>query len=535
MLKRILPFIILLITSLTLIQCAKKGTISGGIKDEIPPKLLKASPAQNSTNFKAKEIRLYFDEYVKLKDLNKNLIISPPLKHKPLISPQGTASKIVKIKIQDTFKDNTTYIFNFGQSIVDNNEGNPYPNFSYVFSTGNHIDSLTLKGTVQDALLLEDPKQITVMLYEIKANYTDSIIYKEKPDYLTNTLDTNVFNFSNLKAGKYRLIAIEDLNNNQKYNPKTEKIAFLKEPIILPDTLAKELKLFTAILPFKSLKAKEISKGKILFPFEGDSSGINIVLKNKLTANFSYFVQKIKEKDSLLFWHKNIKQDSVLLSLKKGAYQKEHLIKLRRKRQDTILIAVLNKGTLAFNQKIQIASATALDSIDNTQIKLLDKDSIAVVFNTKIATNKDTFTIEYPLKENQKYKLEILPNAIIDFFGNSNKDTIKSFFITKKISDYGTLKLQLENKKAPVFVQLLNSRTAKVTKTIYLEKGDNLAFFNNLTPTTYLVRILVDKNNNGKWDSGNIMSQTYPEKVIYLPKPLEVRANWDLEETFVLD
>jgi hypothetical protein len=297
--------------------------------------------------------------------------------------------------------------------------------------------------------------------------------------------------------------------------------------------LAKELKLFTAVLPFKSLKAKEISKGTILFPFEGDSSGVHIVLKNKLNTNFSYFVQKVKEKDSLLFWHKNIKQDSILLSLKKGNYQKEHLIKLRRKKQDTVLITVLNKGTLAFDKKIQIASATVLESIDETKIKLLDKDSVTVVFNTKIAANKDTFTIEHQLKENQKYTLEILPNTITDFFGNRNKDTIRSVFITKKISDYGTLKIQLENKKSPIFVQLLNSRTSKVTKTIYLKKSNNTATFTNLTPTTYLVRILVDKNNNGKWDSGDIMTQTYPEKVIYLPKPLEVRANWDLEETFM--
>jgi len=533
--KRILPFIILLITSFSLVQCAKKGTISGGIKDEIPPKLLKATPEQNSTNFKAKEIRLYFDEYVKLKDLNKNLIISPPLKYKPLISPQGTASKMVKIKIQDTLKDNTTYIFNFGQSIVDNNEGNPYPNFSYVFSTGNHIDSLTLKGVVQDALLLEDPKEITVMLYEIKANYTDSIIYKEKPDYLTNTLKSNTFNFTNLRPGKYRLVAIEDLNNNQKYNPKTEKIAFLKETIILPDTLTKKLKLFKAVLPFKGLKAKEISKGKILFPFEGDSLDIAIELKNKLNPDFEYFSQKIKETDSLLFWHKNINQDSILLSLKKGNYQKEHLIKLRRKKQDTVLIHVLNKGTLAFDQKIQIASATPLASINNSQIKLVNNDSAAVIFNTKIATNKDTFIIDFPLKENQKYNLEILPNSITDFFGNSNKDTIRSVFLTKKISDYGNLKLQLKNKKTAVFVQLLNSRTNRITKSIYLEKGNNTAIFTNLAPSTYLVRILVDGNNNGKWNTGKIMTQTYPEKVIYLPKPLEVRTNWDLEEVFILD
>lgn len=520
--------IFILIIVLSFAQCAKKGTISGGIKDVIPPKLLKATPIQNSTNFKGKEIRLYFDEYVKLKDLNKNLIISPPQKHKPIISPQGAASKIIKIKIQDTLKANTTYIFNFGQSIVDNNEGNPYPNFKYVFSTGSVIDSLTLKGSVHNALDLKDPKEITVMLYEINAQYNDSIIYKEKPDYLTNTLSDNNFEFTNLKAGKYRLIAIDDSNNNQKYNPKTEALAFLKETITLPDTISKKLILSKAVAPFKALKPKNISKGKILIAFEGDSSAISIEPKTKM----DYFVQKIQKKDSLLVWYRQFKTDSVALTIAKGKYKHNYLVKLRRKKQDTVKLQALNRGVLVLNKKVQFGSATPLEKINDSHIHITDKDSVAVAFSSSINMNRDQLLVGFDPKENNEYHIKVMPGAVEDYFGNSNKDTLTNLLKTKKKSDYGSLKISFSNKKYGVFVQLINTKNNKIVKSAYLDQKVETILFEYINPTTYLVRILIDQNNNKKWDAGNFTTQKLAEKVVFFPKPLDVRANWDLEESF---
>ena len=524
-------FYILLMALVSLGSCAKKGTISGGAKDEIPPRLISASPVQNATNFKAKEIKIYFDEYIKLKDLNKNLIISPPLKYKPLISPMGAASKYIKIKIRDTLKANTTYIFNFGQSVVDNNEGNVYPNFSYVFSTGNVIDSLSFKGTVQDILAVKDPKNITVMLYEMGENYTDSIVYKEKPNYLTNTFEGNSFMFHNLKAGKYRLVAITDLNNNQKYNPKTEQLAFESQPIILPDTTAHTLKLFKAVLPFKSLRAKQESKGKILFPFEGDSTAI--ALKPVSQSKVVSFVQKIAAKDSLLYWYKNYDKDSLILALKKGNYIKKHTVKLRRKRQDSVLVHFAFRGSLALDKKIRITSETPLAKIATDKIIVLDKDSTTVAFKPLIVANKDAFLLDFKAKEQESYTVTILPSAITDFFGQVNKDTLTSSFKTKKIIDYGSLKITLENQKTAVFIELLDSKS-KLIQSHYLSKNTATTTFSLLKPQTYMVRLRLDTNGNKKWDTGNIIKQQQPEKVVYLPKPLEVRANWDLEEKFVL-
>ena len=189
-LKPIFNVLFLICAGLALMQCAKRGSPSGGPKDETPPVLLRAIPEQMTTNFEGDEIRLYFDEYIKLQNVQEQLIVSPPLKYPLEISPQGSASKYVKIVIKDTLRPETTYTFNFGQSIVDNNEGNPAPFITYVMSTGDYIDSLLVEGRVLDAFKEEAESYISVMLYEIDTAYTDSTVFKEPPTYITNTLDS---------------------------------------------------------------------------------------------------------------------------------------------------------------------------------------------------------------------------------------------------------------------------------------------------------------------------------------------------------
>ena len=199
--KKLSNFIFIITISVLLINCANRGTPQGGEKDKEPPKILKSVPANYSTNFKGKEIKIYFDEYVKLKNLQKQLIISPPMKTQPEILPLGSARKNITIKIFDTLQPNMTYAFNFGQSVVDNNEENPFPFYRYVFSTGDYIDSLTVKGEIFDAEKRKPEEFVSVMLYEIDSTYTDSIIYKESPKYVTNTLDsTTTFTIEKFKS-----------------------------------------------------------------------------------------------------------------------------------------------------------------------------------------------------------------------------------------------------------------------------------------------------------------------------------------------
>ena len=212
-----------------LASCANRGTPSGGEIDETPPSITKSSPENYTLNFKSNEIRVYFDEYIKFKNLQKYLIISPPIDPVPEITPLGTASKYLEIKFQDSLKLNTTYVFNFGESIVDNNADNVFPNYKYILSTGKYIDSLKISGNLQDALEMSNPKDIDVMLYEIDSSTTDSVIYKSKPKYITKLVDsTGQFNLENLKKGKYKLIALKEENKDYIYQNENDKIAFYK-------------------------------------------------------------------------------------------------------------------------------------------------------------------------------------------------------------------------------------------------------------------------------------------------------------------
>lgn len=176
-LRRVLSLIFLVTVLFAFLQCARRGSPTGGPKDEIPPVLIKAEPENLSTEFNNTKISLTFDEYVRLEDIQNQLIVSPPLKYNPQISPQGAASKVIEIIIKDTLKENTTYTLNFGESIVDNNEGNPNRFLSYVFSTGTYIDSLEVSGVVKDAFNREEDDFISVMLYEIDSTYNDSTVY----------------------------------------------------------------------------------------------------------------------------------------------------------------------------------------------------------------------------------------------------------------------------------------------------------------------------------------------------------------------
>ncbi len=217
----------LILIAISIASCANRGTPTGGEKDILPPEITKSVPENFSTNFKGDEIKIYFNEYVKINDLRKQLIVSPPMDTEPIVTPVSGASEYITIKILDTLEANTTYAFNFGESIVDNNEQNPYPYYRYVFSTGNTIDSLSVKGYVVDALEEEPDTFVSVMLYEVDSTYTDSIIYKEKPRYITNTLDSvTTFSIDNIKAGTYKIIALKDQNSNYLFNKKNDKIGY---------------------------------------------------------------------------------------------------------------------------------------------------------------------------------------------------------------------------------------------------------------------------------------------------------------------
>ena len=288
--------------SLVLFQCANRGTTDGGPKDETPPVIIKEEPANFSTNFTANEIRIYFDEYVKFKDIQKQLVISPPMDPEPEITPLSTASKYITIKIFDSLQPNTTYAFNFGESIIDNNEGNPFPFYKYVFSTGTYIDSLSVKGLVAEAFERETPEAVSVVLHEVDTTYTDSIVFKQKPKYISVTDSLSEFSIDNIKAGRYLLTALKEENTNYIYEPKVDKFGYRSQFLTVPSDTAYILKLFKQDPEFEFTRARQLAESRIGFAYEGISDSLGVKIVSKVPEDFLHTTSKEFEKDTLNFW-----------------------------------------------------------------------------------------------------------------------------------------------------------------------------------------------------------------------------------------
>lgn len=512
-------------------SCAKRGTITGGAKDTIAPKMVNSLPKNFSTNFNGKEIKITFDEYVKLKDINKQLIVSPPMKRQPEILPY-TASKYITIRIKDTLQPNTTYSFNFGKSIQDNNEGNPYQQFKYVFSTGNHIDSLKLGVKIKDALAKKTDNFVSIMLYEVNDKYNDSVIYKQVPRYITNTLDSLKLSvLENLKKGKYRLVAIKDVNSNNKFDPKTDKIGFQKDLVTIPNDTLYELELFKEQIPFKALNVAQASASKFTIGYEGNPKEVKINIKRK-GENLPFIVTQLPKKDSLQVWFKGTKGDSLSIDVSKEKFKKSFSLKVREQKKDSLKYSTDISTTLHFRETFAINSTIPLSKWDVTKMKLINKDSAEVKFATEYDEFNQQLKFNFKKEPMERYNLELLPGALLDFNETIN-DTLNYSFATNNVSDYGNLKLVLEKvKRYPIIVELTNSK-GEVLASEYSEKS-NIITFDLLEPNKFTLRVIYDDNKDKTWTPGSFLEQRQSEEVIYFPKEIDVHANWDVEQPFDL-
>src|SRR5690606_15919659 len=236
-----------------------------------------------------------------------------PMQSTPIITPLST-SKTLKIKLLDTLKPNTTYSFNFGNSIVDNNEENKFEYFKYVFSTGSYIDSLKLSGTVRDAQLIAPEIPTTVMLYEVNETFNDSLIYSEKPTYITATKDsTGTFELSNLKEGKYLLLALKEKSNDYIFQPQNDKIGFVGKLVTLPADTTYSLTLFKETPDYKLARPSQVGRNHLVFGYEGRADSLDIEILSEVPTEYATAVFKDEMKDTLHYWFKPaIETDSLI-------------------------------------------------------------------------------------------------------------------------------------------------------------------------------------------------------------------------------
>lgn len=556
--------------------CANIVTPSGGDKDIAPPKILQLVPENQSLNFSSKSFVISFNEFVQLNDISSQLIVSPPLKSLPEFIVKG---KNVIVKFNEALLPNTTYTMNFGSAIRDINENNPLEGFTYVFSTGSFIDSLSLKGTVRNALTLENEKEVLVLLYE---EDTDSIPFLKLPYYYAKTDGSGIFALDNLKSGKFKLVALKDENSSFLYDDfdkerigfvdtlvspyfiekaKPEKADSLKSdsiPVAKADTISKEMGMkksgekTLSLYIFKEEKSKQYFKkayceyyGKLVFIFNKKPEEL---ILNTLNTSFKK-EWNIQEQsvtgDTVIVWLSDVEMDSLKLEISDKGNVLDTVELALKKRNDKIETqGGSSKGakkTAPFKLLIEQSKAALIHNAAkdfyitfNHPVKdyvvenfMLKEDSLPVKF---VLDSKDPalrkYLIRYKWKEEKKYELFIPPSTVTDIFDLKN-DSIKINFTTQAKTYFGNVQFTLKAKPDQYILQLTDDKN-----NIVFEKpatGNDKFSVEGLDPKSYNLRLVVDENNNGKWDTGNYLQKRQAEKIIPYPKKVTVRSNWDVE------
>ena len=516
-------------------SCARVGSPNGGSKDTIPPIFLGANIDTTRTNVstKLRELRLDFNEYIVLKDVSKNLIISPSIRKIKKILPSTLANKYILIQWDEDLKENTTYNFNFGNAIADNNEGNILPYFNFAFSTDNKIDNLYISGTVSDALLLPNKKTkhgIVVGLYKENADF------RQKPYYITQADDDGYFELNYLSEGVYTIIAFEDENQNSIYDAGKEKVAFLKDKINLTQNISGlKLKLYPSKKSLKYIETKNISGGMLML-FEGNPQNVEVSSICEELKN--YKISHKTKSDSVKIW----------IGKENNHFKKETATQLKLsyttdKKKDTIatfykpnpkdeLNLSNDRGHLLSPKKDFTITANMDLKHINPQDWSLKSDSISQNFKAKISkTNSNEIIISSDFKTGKNYSLQIPKKSISSEYYDLEKTYIFNFEIDKP-ENYGSLILKIQNPPASYFwVQLINNN-GKVQYSQYTNLSE--IHFTEIEPASYYTRILLDSNNNGYWDEANFTEQILPEQAFIFPKEINIRKLWTIIEDWEL-
>ena len=518
--------------------CAKRGSPTGGLVDSIPPVLVNASPKINSTNFDSEEIRLTFDEFVKLDKVEEQLIISPPLdKNSYEVKPLNGVTKKIFLEFIDSLETETTYSINFGNSIKDNNEGNPLTFFSYTFSTGETIDSLYVRGNISDAFDKESDDYISIHLYRIDSVFNDSIIFNNRPTYISNSLDSTNYRFKNLKEGEYLIVALKDIDNNYFFDPFYDKIGFIDSLITLPRDSIINFKLFKEETSLIWDKPHFINSEKIGFGYYGKLDLKNIKIKSSIPDSVQYTYTKENEKDTLVFWLSKNSFDSLNFNLIEKDTTKLVTVKFDRARDtliDSLNISAKTTNVIHLKETFKLSSNIPLKNIKDSLITIRDIDSLIIPFATSINDNLDQIDIKFEVSPSDNYRIFILPDAIKDIRGVSN-DTLQYNVVSQTLEDYGNVYLDVIRNSESKFILHMINNDGDIIREFKNVTQNTTYNFDYVRPGKYTFRLIEDTNNNDIWDTGNYLKKIKPESVYYFTNELEVRANWDLNETFNLN
>lgn len=583
-------YILSIISLLIINSCANMDLPSGGPKDSTPPKIKESNPPNYSTNFKDDKILILFDEFITLNNINQKLLISPPLENKPKIINKG---KFLIININNELLDNTTYTFNFNDAIADIHENNAEKNFQFVFSTGNHLDSLKINGYILDAYSHEKQKDVLVCLYN---ENIDSLPMLETPYYISKTNENGFFSLGNLKEGSYKIFAIKDLNSNFLFDLPNEPVAFL-DTMITPyaevridtfffnktsDTLNSDSIKIDTIINFypeeltlylfeHDYKKQYItnkyrpSQYQVFTTFNRplfdstltiipqsidlafDSIGFIEYNPTFDTINIWLTDSNIYNRDTLNFVFKYLIKDSMNNFIENHdtatlVYRQQKSTKKEEQQEFKKILKyisnVVDGNIMELNKTISIQFDTPIKEISKDSVSIFEimEDSSETSLDFSII--KDTLKqskikILFEIKPQKRYRLLLLPGSVTDYYGLSN-DSITINFSTRELEYYGTVNLNIPDSNTTYIVYLTNESN-KILRTYYVDKENKTIKIDYLLPGKYKFFAIEDKNHNRKWDTGNYYNKVFPEKVIYYNETIEVKSNWEMNISWEME
>ena len=585
--RKLLLLAALLFVVTGLYRCANVIAPTGGPKDITPPKVLECIPANHSTDFTGNKFSITFDEFVKLDKISQQLLVSPPMAEIPDFRIKR---KTLSIRFKEALKPNTTYSVFFGDAIQDITEGNPLHNYTYVFSTGASVDSMSLRGKVVHAEDLKPAEDVFVMLYK-NDNDTiplDSLPLRVKPYYLSKTDKQGNFMFSGLADTSYLIFALKDENYSLTFDQPNEEIAFL-DSLVKPqyrpapqidsavlDTLIRNLPSDSAQMVSDSLwhLADSLADAKLtlyqLYLFqESDSvqkllkAGLirpntvqfvfNIPGKNIVIRSLNYHPDSIwyrsewsKSRDTLLWFLHLPHPDTLNLlvfhkkdtidSLRLRVIPKPKLVRKKRKK-DTLKkkqIYLTWKANVSGNikpgQKLVLTFDQPVEKVIPDSILLVqDKDSLYHPAFRFLDSLHRRLYFPMKIKDGGTYHLTLPDSSIIGWNHFYNKKIALSLH-SKELKEYSSLNITLKPKKSGNYIfEILDGKNEKPV-TIRYFSGETVLHFPRLNPGKYHFKVIFDQNGNKKWDPGNYLRKQLPEKVIYFKNLMTLRANWEINE-----
>lgn len=527
---------LVILSSLLLSSCAQFVPPTGGIKDEIPPKLLKTQPLNKTINFEGSTVSLEFDEVIDVNSLRQDLLVIP---EQPGAYTVKQTSKGVKLVFDQPFKDSTTYTLNFRNGIKDINERNPAQNLKLVFSTGDKIDSLSVSGKIQDLWAKTEELDVTVGLY----NLTDTIpILKRKPDYFTKTDSSGNYLFENIKNNKYRLIAINDKNQNLLFDQKNDKIGFLSDTLNLTENKKLEtIEIYKSDLIKNKIKRSIPRENTFTVQMERNVKELN-VLYNNPKDTITYNVKT----NELTFFNHPVLKDTLFVKIRtvdsllrvdefqqKVYFTKPAASTSTRKRRpaDLPIISSIKSGeavTLPFEYVLRFE--TPIVRIDTQKIRLYNDTTIGPrPALSWIDKNNTQLKISVPGKAKEEVSLRIQSNAFENYRGDTSANYSQKNKILKK-DDMGLIEGSTKIKDGTKIAQLIKNDTREIIREISFT---NTFRFDNVVPDIYDIRIIVDVNKNGIWDTGDFINNIQPEKILLSKEPIKLKANFEIRDVLI--